>query len=400
MRASKPAPAITLNVRSLQMPLSIVRRCPDVRRATRSAGVDGRSKPVANRLAVPAGSTASAVSVSTSASEAARTVPSPPHAMTILAPSATALAAAWRGQLGLRDVGPRRLEAGHEQGVLEGSAVGRLELLLMGDDSDARHGGQQYPAVNDRKRVAQRLPWPSSTLIVVPVTASDAGDTRYSSVESSSAGSSSRFRGKCCGDVAHPAEHAVHHLGGEGAGGDAVDVDVEPRPLDGQHLGHAVDRHLGDRVQGGAVAAVVERAERGDVDDAPGLLGLDQPAGDLVGEQPRAADVGVEHGVGELERHLVGPLGVGDAGVVDRMSTRPSDSLAWATAWVIDAGVGDVERDRDALAAVGLDLLGQLLEPVDAAGGGGHLGPGGGEGQGEAAAETRSWRRSRGRRAR
>ena len=45
-----------------------------------------------------------------------------------------------------------------------------------------------------RARLTHTLP--SSTLIVVPVTASDAGDTRYSSVESSSAGSSSRLRGK------------------------------------------------------------------------------------------------------------------------------------------------------------------------------------------------------------
>ena len=71
------------------------------------------------------------------------------------------------------------------------------------------------------------------------------------------------------------------------------------------------------------VAAVVERAHRGDVDDAAGQLGGDQPAGDLAGQQPRAAQVGVEHRVDQLERHLVGPLGVGDAGVVDEDRDRP-----------------------------------------------------------------------------
>ena len=46
---------------------------------------------MANRLAVPAGSTASAASVPTNASEAARTVPSPPHTITVPAPPFSAL---------------------------------------------------------------------------------------------------------------------------------------------------------------------------------------------------------------------------------------------------------------------------------------------------------------------
>ena len=85
-------------------------------------------------------------------------------------------------------------------------------------------------------------------------------------------GRARRWRGKCWVMSPIRAQHPVHHLGGEGAGGDAVDVDVEARPLDGEHLGHAVDRRLGDRVQRGAVAAVVERADRRDVDDAARLL--------------------------------------------------------------------------------------------------------------------------------
>ena len=73
--------------------------------------------------------------------------------------------------------------------------------------------------------------------------------------------------------------------------------------------------------------------------------------------------------------------------LLTRMSTRPSDSLAWATAWVIDSASVTSRAIGTHSPPLACDLLGQLLELVDAPGGGGDLGAGGGQRQGEAPPE-------------
>src|ERR1051325_3636586 len=65
-------------------------------------------------------------------------------------------------------------------------------------------------------------------------------------------------------------------------------------------------------------AAVLIRRRRGDVDDAAGCSGVDQPARHLTAEHEGRTDVDVQHPVDQLQRHLVRPLGVGDARVVDQ----------------------------------------------------------------------------------
>ena len=94
MATSKPVPAITLNVLPLHTAVSMLRRSPRAIPATISLMSVGRSRPEAKRLAVPLGTTASAVGVPTMASEAARTLPSPPQTITVAAPCLIAFAAA------------------------------------------------------------------------------------------------------------------------------------------------------------------------------------------------------------------------------------------------------------------------------------------------------------------
>ena len=86
--ASKPVPAITLKVRPLQTPVSIVRRSPLTIRSTRSsAGVVGDRHRRGEQVGRPVGRAPPARRrVPTTACAAARTVPSPPHARTTSAP--------------------------------------------------------------------------------------------------------------------------------------------------------------------------------------------------------------------------------------------------------------------------------------------------------------------------
>ena len=80
----------------------------------------------------------------------------------------------------------------------------------------------------------------------------------------------------------------------------------------------------------------------------PGVVGRDEAAGHLAGQQPRAADVGVEHRVDQLERHLVGPGRVGDAGVVDEDRHQAEGGLGRVDRGDDLRGIGDVERNADA----------------------------------------------------
>ena len=74
--------------------------------------------------------------------------------------------------------------------------------------------------------------------------------------------------------------------------------------------------------------------------------------------------------------------------LLTRMSTRPSASLAWATAWVIDSASVTSRAIGTHSPPLACDLLGQLLELVDAAGGGGDLGSRRGQREGEAPPEA------------
>src|SRR3954454_3393622 len=98
MRASKPAPAITVKRSPLTEPVSSRRRSPCSPTCTASASSDGISRFAASRFEVPAGSMATAVSVPASASTQRCTVPSPPQTNITSAP----LAAARRAYSGAR----------------------------------------------------------------------------------------------------------------------------------------------------------------------------------------------------------------------------------------------------------------------------------------------------------
>ena len=67
-----------------------------------------------------------------------------------------------------------------------------------------------------------------------------------------------------------------------------------------------------------------------------------------------------------MSRHLVGSLGVGDAGVVDEDVDEAERFVGVGHALGDRLRVGDVEGDRDAFPAARLDLLGDLLELVHA----------------------------------
>ena len=111
----------------------------------------------------------------------------------------------------------------------------------------------------------------------------------------------------------------------------------------------------------------------------PGCSVGDQPAGHLARQDVRPAQVGVEHLVDELDRHLVGPLGVGDAGVVDEDRDRADRLLGPADGGDDVVGVGHVDPQRNGGAALRRDQLGELGEPVLAPAGGDDRGAGGRE---------------------
>src|SRR5436190_4581194 len=125
MAASIPDPAITANRSPLSRPTSILRRSPRRPTSTASSMSSGSSKFVASRFYVPAGSTASGTAEPASTSMHRWTSPSPPHAKTSSAPSAS-----------------RRL-----------SAAGAL--LLFGT---SRHSGSATPARSSARRNSRRPP--------------------------------------------------------------------------------------------------------------------------------------------------------------------------------------------------------------------------------------------------
>ena len=98
IRASKPAPAITVKRSPLTEPVSSRRRSPCNPTRTAWERSCGMPRFAASRLAVPAGRIATAVSVPAKASMQRWTVPSPPQTNTTSAP----LAAARRAQEGAR----------------------------------------------------------------------------------------------------------------------------------------------------------------------------------------------------------------------------------------------------------------------------------------------------------
>ena len=88
--ASKPAPAMTAKRSFLKRPTSILRVCPCSPICTACSSSRGMPRLVANRFAVPAGSTASGILVPASTPTQRRTVPSPPQAKTSSAPASSA----------------------------------------------------------------------------------------------------------------------------------------------------------------------------------------------------------------------------------------------------------------------------------------------------------------------
>ena len=75
------------------------------------------------------------------------------------------------------------------------------------------------------------------------------------------------------------------------------------------------------------------------------------------------------------------------------MSIVPTSVSACATAALDAVEVGDVERDDVGVAALGLDLGAQVLQPLDAAAGQHHAGAGPGQASARTARRGRSRRR-------
>src|SRR5690606_10160001 len=101
------------------------------------------------------------------------------------------------------------------------------------------------------------------------------------------------------GDAAHPAvqqvgrlQHRALRVGGERAGGDAVDLDVVAGPLRGQRLGEPHHRALGGGVADQAGLAA-HAGGRGDVDDLAAALG-DEVASGGLGQRHRGDDVDLQ----------------------------------------------------------------------------------------------------------
>ncbi|MCY1300963.1 hypothetical protein D9M70_505510 [compost metagenome] len=116
-----------------------------------------------------------------------------------------------------------------------------------------------------------------------------------------------------------------------------------------------------------AVAGSDTQAEdRGDVDDAAATPGLGQPLRGDLGDAPDAVQVGRQHGAPIFLADLQRALAVTDAGIVEHHIDHPEMRLG-SIEGRLDAGaVGDVEGDRQRLGTLPLDILGDLLEPLDA----------------------------------
>ena len=195
-----------------------------------------------------------------------------------------------------------------------------------------------------------------------------------------------RLRGRL-GQVPHTLDHAVGHLGGEQARGDRVHVDVEPRPFDGERLGHPVHRGLRDRIERRTATAVGEATDRGDVDHPPRQLERDQPSGHLARQQERRPQVGVEDPVDRSSSIRVAYWASGMPALFTRIRTGPTSASAWATTEAIcSASVTSSVSGRQEPPAV-RDLLRDLRQAFDPPCRGDDL-RSGGEQRGESPTET------------
>ena len=143
---------------------------------------------------------------------------------------------------------------------------------------------------------------------------------------------------------------------------DAVDVDAKAGPFHRQTFGHARNTGFGDRIQRRTIACIVESTHARYVHHTTWFAGGDQTTSHFTGQHKRATQVGIEYPVDEVVRHLVGALGVGNAGVVDENGHR-AISVFGLLYYLEDAVVvRHVHGERRGFSACSGDHLPEFIE--------------------------------------
>ncbi len=174
--------------------------------------------------------------------------------------------------------------------------------------------------------------------------------------------------------------------GFEPSGGEAVDGDAVRAPVVGEAHGELADAAAAGAV--GREAGVAKDAGDGaDVDDAA-VAALDHTAGDGLGDEEAAAQVGVEDEVPVVPGDVESGLADVAAGIVDEDVNRAEGGFGFFGEALDAGGVADVEFQRDGAAAEGVDLGFEVGECFAAAAGEDEVGSGAGEGAGEVLAEA------------
>lgn len=170
-------------------------------------------------------------------------------------------------------------------------------------------------------------------------------------------------------------DHGLAGGGGEEVGIDVgldiarrerVDADAVARPFERERRVHLPDRRLRDGI-GRDAARHAQAEDRGDVDDAPAPSRRPPAPRRLDREQEGAAQIGRHHRVEIGDVRVEGGRGRADPGIVDEdvglLGERRDEGRDRVR-------VGDVERMGAGRGGAGAaQILGERLEPVDAAGG-------------------------------
>src|ERR1035437_3396954 len=137
-----------------------------------------------------------------------------------------------------------------------------------------------------------------------------------------------------------------------------------------------------------ALAGVADQADdRGNVHNAPRAL-LEQAAGKRLGEQERALEIDVQHGVPVRLAHAHDQTVLGDAGVVDQDVHLAGGGQDLLRNGLYAGGVGDVGREGPGLAPKPLSLLHRLGAELQLQIHAGNVRVGGSEFQGDGLADT------------
>lgn len=197
------------------------------------------------------------------------------------------------------------------------------------------------------------------------------------------------FYGDAVDEVVDPFLAFVHHfilVGAKPAGGEAVDGDAVAAPVVGEGHGELADASSAGTV--GAEAGVSGDAGDGaDIDDASVAL-LDHAAGEMLGDEEAAAEVGVEDEVPVVPGDVEGGLADVASGVVDEDVDLGDEGVGFGGHGLDTLLAADVELKRDGLAAECFDFGDEGGQVGAFAGGDDEVGTGFGEGAAKVLAEA------------